>query len=212
MDSESDGEVLFRFIGELGADRLDKTDGGRRILDLIEAKKYYTPDSAENIKRAYGWELDKDAKGNPVWKYEENDFGIKDLNIKDGAKLSDVIDDEGLFAAYPELKNYTLAIEDLKDSSGYLNETNKKIALEKGAEKEDDRLILIHEIQHFIQDKEGWVRGANIKSQLILDTVKDIFPYIRKDLNVFLKSAVKRIFNKSYKKESIRNFRSFTDK
>lgn len=212
VDSESDGEVLFRFIGELGADRLDKTDGGRRILDLIEAKKYYTPDSAENIKRAYGWELDKDAKGNPVWKYEENDFGIKDLNIKDGAKLSDVIDDEGLFAAYPELKNYTLAIEDLKDSSGYLNETNKKIALEKGAEKEDDRLILIHEIQHFIQDKEGWVRGANIKSQLILDTVKDIFPYIRKDLNMFLKSAVKRIFNKSYKKESIRNFRFFTDK
>lgn len=212
VDSESDGEVLFRFIGELGADRLDKTDGGRRILDLIEAKKYYTPDSAENIKRAYGWELDKDAKGNPVWKYEENDFGIKDLNIKDGAKLSDVIDDEGLFAAYPELKNYTLAIEDLKDSSGYLNETNKKIALEKGAEKEDDRLILIHEIQHFIQDKEGWVRGANIKSQLILDTVKDIFPYIRKDLNMFLKSAVKRIFDKSYKKESIRNFRFFTDK
>ena len=212
MDSESDGEVLFRFIGELGADRLDKTDGGRRILDLIEAKKYYTPDSAENIKRAYGWELDKDAKGNPVWKYEENDFGIKDLNIKDGAKLSDVIDDEGLFAAYPELKNYTLAIEDLKDSSGYLNEADKKIALEKGAEKEDDRLILIHEIQHFIQDKEGWVRGANIKSQLILDRIKDIFPYIRKDLNVFLKSAVKRIFNKSYKKESIRNFRFFTDK
>lgn len=212
VDSESDGEVLFRFIGELGADRLDKTDGGRRILDLIEAKKYYTPDSAENIKRAYGWELDKDAKGNPVWKYEENDFGIKDLNIKDGAKLSDVIDDEGLFAAYPELKNYTLAIEDLKDSSGYLNEADKKIALEKGAEKEDDRLILIHEIQHFIQDKEGWVRGANIKSQLILDTVKDIFPYIRKDLNMFLKSAAKRIFNKSYKKESISNFRSFTDK
>lgn len=212
VDSESDGEVLFRFIGELGADRLDKTDGGRRILDLIEAKKYYTPESAENIKRAYGWELDKDAKGNPVWKYEENDFGIKDINIKDGAKLSDVIDDEGLFAAYPELKNYTLAIEDLKDSSGYLNEADKKIALEKGAEKEDDRLTLIHEIQHFIQSKEGWVRGTNIKSQLILDTIKDIFPYIRKDLNMFLKSAVKRIFNKSYKKESIRNFRSFTDK
>lgn len=112
MDSESDGEVLFRFIGEIGADRLDKTDGGRRILNLIEAKKYNTPESAEKIKRAYGWELDKDAKGNPVWKYEESDFGIKDLNIKDGANLSDVIDDEGLFAAYPELKNYTLAIED----------------------------------------------------------------------------------------------------
>ena len=212
VDSESDGEVLFRFIGELGADRLDKTDGGRRILNLIEAKKYYTPESAENIKRSYGWELDKDAKGNPVWKYEENDFGINDLDIKDGAKLSDVIDDEGLFAAYPELKNYTLAIEDLKDASGYFNETNKKIALKKGVEKEDDRLTLIHEIQHFIQRKEGWVRGTNDKSPLILDTVKDIFPYIRKDLNMFLKSAAKRIFNKSYKKESISNFRFFKDK
>lgn len=212
VDSESDGEVLFRFIGELGADRLDKTDGGRRILNLIEAKKYYTPESAENIKRSYGWELDKDAKGNPVWKYEENDFGINDLDIKDGAKLSDVIDDEDLFAAYPELKNYTLAIEDLKDASGYFNETNKKIALKKGVEKEDDRLTLIHEIQHFIQRKEGWVRGTNDKSPLILDTVKDIFPYIRKDLNMFLKSAAKRIFNKSYKKESISNFRFFKDK
>lgn len=212
MDSESDGEVLFRFIGEIGADRLDKTDGGRRILNLIEAKKYYTPESAENIKRAYGWELDKDAKGNPVWKYEENDFGIKDINIKDGAKLSDVIDDEGLFAAYPELKNYTLAIEDLKDNVGYFNEVNKKIALEKGADKEDTRLTLIHEIQHFIQSKEGWVSGANSKDPLILDTVKDIFPYIREDLNMFLRSAAKRIFNKSYKKESISNFRFFKDK
>lgn len=212
MDSESDGEVLFRFIGEIGADRLDKTDGGRRILNLIEAKKYYTPESAENIKRAYGWELDKDAKGNPVWKYEENDFGIKDINIKDGAKLYDVIDDEGLFAAYPELKNYTLAIEDLKDNVGYFNEVNKKIALEKGADKEDARLTLIHEIQHFIQSKEGWVSGANSKDPLILDTVKDIFPYIREDLNMFLRSAAKRIFNKSYKKESISNFRFFKDK
>ena len=212
MDSESDGEVLFRFIGEIGADRLDKTDGGRRILNLIEAKKYYTPESAENIKRAYGWELDKDAKGSPVWKYEENDFGIKDINIKDGAKLSDVIDDEGLFAAYPELKNYTLAIEDLKDNVGYFNEVNKKIALEKGADKEDARLTLIHEIQHFIQSKEGWVSGANSKDPLILDTVKDIFPYIREDLNMFLRSAAKRIFNKSYKKESISNFRFFKDK
>lgn len=212
VDSESDGEVLFRFIGELGADRLDNTDGGRRILNLIEAKKYYTPESAENIKRSYGWELDKDAKGNPVWKYEENDFGIKDLNIKDGAKLTDVINDEALFAAYPELKNYTLAIEELKDASGYFDETNKKIALKKGAEKEDDRLTLIHEIQHFIQSKEGWVRGTNDKNPLILDTVKDILPYIREDLSMFLKSAAKRIFNKSYKKESIRNFRYFKDK
>lgn len=212
VDSESDKEVLFRFIGEIGADRLDKTDGGRRILNLIEAKKYYTPESAENIKRVYGWELDKDAKGNPVWKYEENDFGIKDLNIKDGAKLSDVIDDEGLFTAYPELKNYTLVIEDLKDSSGYFDETNKMIALERGAEKEDYRLTLIHEIQHFIQGKEGWVRGTNSMSPLILDTVKDIFPYIRKDLNMLLKSAAKRIFNKSYKKEAFSNFRFFEDK
>ena len=212
VDSESDGEVLFRFIGELGADRLDKTDGGRRILNLIEVKKYYTPDSAENIKRAYGWELDKDAKGNPTWKYEENDFGINDLNIKDGAKLSDVINDEGLFAAYPELKNYTLAIEKLKDASGYFDESNKKIVIGEGAEKEDDRLTLIHEIQHFIQSKEGWVRGTNNKAALILDTVKDILPYIRKDLNMFLKSAAKRVFNKSYKKESIRNFSLFKDK
>ena len=212
VDSESDGEVFFRFIGELGADRLDNTDGGRRILNLIEAKKYYTPESAENIKRSYGWELDKDAKGNPVWKYEENDFGIKDLNIKDGAKLTDVINDEALFAAYPELKNYTLAIEELKDTSGYLDEGNKKIVLDKVAEKEDDRLTLIHEIQHFIQSKEGWVRGTNDKDPLILDTVKDIFPYIREDLNMFLKSAAKRIFNKSYKKESISNIRFFKDK
>ena len=97
-------EIAFRFIGEMGAIMIDHANEAHMMMDLLEVAREMEMDErgAREIKMATGWERGADGK----WRYEEPDFTFKTKpGRKKTFKLSELIEDETLFEAYPEFKD-----------------------------------------------------------------------------------------------------------
>lgn len=76
-------------------------------------------------------------------------------------KLADFIQHDELFENYPQLKNTTLAFVDLRNGArGQYDPTMDVIALDRSLRGEPED-VLIHEIQHAIQQEEGFAGGAS---------------------------------------------------
>lgn len=76
-------------------------------------------------------------------------------------KLADFIQHDELFENYPQLKNTTLAFVDLRNGArGQYDPTMDVIALDRSLRGEPED-VLIHEIQHAIQQKEGFAGGSS---------------------------------------------------
>ena len=179
---ESKSESKYSLIGEKGAAAMDKLDNKNRLQnrkvaeDMEKAGK-----DAKTIWKATGWERGKDGK----WRYEIPDFkkfdpfgNLKGRSEDNGGEktLEDYIDAPDLFAAYPELARMKVIVEDLEgEFSGWYNPNDKTISLDRdileSAKSDNDydalgaevemKLTLVHEIQHAIQEIEGFSLGDN---------------------------------------------------
>ena len=112
-------------IGEQGASALDRADEATHRMDNLNIAREMetTGKDAKTIRMATGWERGADGK----WRYEIGDYSIKEekidfitaqLDYKNTAAilLKDLLKDaQGLFVAYPELRNMRVVIK--KDSS-----------------------------------------------------------------------------------------------
>ena len=76
--------------------------------------------------------------------------------------LSELIKHDELFAAYPQLKDIPVYFTDI-DIRGAYNPVFKEIVLQKSLKLDKVKLskTLVHEIQHAIQDIEGFASGSN---------------------------------------------------
>jgi len=130
--------------------------------------------SAQDIRLATGWEKGLDGK----WRYEIPYGKFKDLDTNDlkreinpngkvvrSAKLSDVFDATDLYNAYPEVKDIKVIFEDLpKNIYGSFNIAENKIKVNQNLyndNRPEANLTMIHEIQHYIQNKELFEQGSN---------------------------------------------------
>ena len=113
-----------------------------------------------------GWFKDKE--GN--WKFEISDKDMtlkKNLQLSDtGNRLGDILEHDALFRAYPELADTIVNFKDIKDASGFFHKGTKEITLNKKLFntkewKKNVEASLIHEIQHAIQEIEGYPGAAN---------------------------------------------------
>ena len=137
----------------------------------------YTP---QEIRLATGWEKGVDG----LWRYEVPDGNFKNIKYSlseipnDGAKLSEIWDDDKLFTSYPQLKDITVKINNNTGYGGtYIKESNTiEINLLKSVGKEGQKSTLIHEIQHAIQEIEGFARGGNIQD--IVEYAQQLFDKI----------------------------------
>ena len=79
------------------------------------------------------------------------------------AALEDVLHDPELFKAYPELKSMPVIIEqmDIGDSGYYYDGA---IYISTDVDKHTFKQVLIHEVQHAIQEKEGFAIGGGAES------------------------------------------------
>ena len=187
--------VKPEFVGELFEDKVERLRqqeqdkefvgsrfllaGEKGITDLNQARNLAIAEEMEKAGKdvetiwvATGWEKGKDDK----WRHELSDLKAKVSNIKDGAKLPDILDHPKLFEMYPELNDFTIKIinEDKnKTLLSYANTKDRTIGLrttipqqQRGGKKGADKNInvktdLLHEIQHIIQRVEGFGTGGN---------------------------------------------------
>lgn len=118
----------------------------------------------DTIRARTGWWLGKDGK----WRYEIDDSALSfDRNgYTDNAMyLADYVRHDKLFAAYPWLRGVKLKIVDViagnENLNGLYNHHNDTIYLKDGRTDKQMKSTLLHELQHVIQEYEGFATGAN---------------------------------------------------
>lgn len=183
-----DGSIRFSLAGERGASAADKAEERTFRMDNLSVAKDMEKDKkkAKAIKAATGWERGADGK----WRYEMPDVVLRDPKEwvnKKTLTLSDIVEKPNdlfkeypeLFDAYPELKDMkilkgraksggvfynnaiTLNLGDIREAIKYDMDTHYKLA------NNSLKKTLVHEIQHYIQEKEGFAQGGN--SEMIID-------------------------------------------
>ena len=169
-------DIRFSLAGERGAAAADKAEERTARMDNLSVARKMEEEKkdAMAIKIATGWERGADGK----WRYEMPDAKIKDtMNVGgghivkryeddmlwNGGKLSEVIDAPELFKAYPQLKDVRIetdAIMNDMPSNGEYNSKTNTITIHADELKYMNG-ILNHEIQHVIQDIEGFAKGGS---------------------------------------------------
>ena len=122
-----------------------------------------------------GWYLDKDGK----WKFEINAAGgelnwdkmaaVLDKNKFKYFKLNEVLDDNALFNAYPQLKDFYVICHFLDKRVGaemwflekkiVFNYWNAQTYLENA---KITKSVIYHELQHAVQEIENFAKGGNM--------------------------------------------------
>ena len=179
-------DAKYSIVGVNGVKNLKNGSLKNLLIDSYNYAVNLSNQNASNeeiYKQTYWYQ---DDKGN--WKIEipDNKMTINyKRNIKPGVeyKLDDIIEHDLLFSLYPELKNYTINFKNYDSKSivmrllgksknmkkgGNFNSVTKAISVNKNwlSKKNYDAAIrktLIHEIQHAIQNIEGFETGASSK-------------------------------------------------
>ncbi len=151
-----EGEGLNQIIGEQGASRLENAE--MVLADLNVAREMEKAGKTpKEIYLATSWERGSDKK----WKFEIVD--IKNLNKavfnkskKETVSLYDLVGDNEIFKAYPELKK--IKVKSGKES--FFNAADNTIILSDLFTSLSAKSTLIHELQHAIQFIEGFAFGT----------------------------------------------------
>ena len=146
-------DIRFMFAGEKGAAEADKAEEKTYRMDNLNVAKIMEEHALKPIaiKYATGWERGADGK----WRYEMPDFKadkpitVDDIDISHVGpyspykeplcKLSDLIDDKNLFAAYPSLKNIDILLVGNTDFEGMYDKLHNNIALSTNAVSIDSK-------------------------------------------------------------------------
>lgn len=161
---DGDELVPFQFVGE-------KSNIAKEELVLAKSLSSYNIDN-EKIRQRTGWFKGDDKK----WRYEisDKDASLNEISelkteeeIVDGklikwVKLGELLNHDKLYKAYPQLVNIDVALGDGGDGVKAFT-VKGKIGLNTSILKEPRETIssLMHEIQHLIQNKEGFASGGS---------------------------------------------------
>jgi hypothetical protein len=82
--------------------------------------------------------------------------------ITGGISLQQAINDTELFKAYPQLKDIIVVVNKARgNGAAYVTKDDGQKVIELGHIWNGTRSNLIHEVQHAIQDIEGFAKGGN---------------------------------------------------
>jgi len=154
----NDPNIYHQFAGK-NAETAD-------TLKLNEAQRMEAEGAtAEDIYKATGWFKGKDNE----WRFEIpdnlNDVNFDTLKRVEEVLLARVYYNEALFDAYPFLRQVKIGLVDMKGETRGKAYGNSKIELNKNyIDEQRMKSTLIHEIQHLIQNEEGFATGGNLES------------------------------------------------
>ena len=98
-----------------------------------------------------------------------------DKAIREGAgnKVGGALKHDELFSKYPELKDINLSREPSNALRGSYDKDQNRITVGGGetltSDPEESKSTALHELQHAIQEKEGWARGGSPESEANMD-------------------------------------------
>ena len=113
--------------------------------------------------------------------------------------LSEYLDHPKLYKEYPELQNAKVSFIKTSDVMGdgsraAYDPKSNRITVNTDwinkAKNDDVKSTLLHEIQHAIQEKEGFARGGNIQPLTKEPTQKQISGYLKSKYNELIKKGV----------------------
>lgn len=100
---------------------------------------------------------------------EEEQGRLKELTpvvrqIRTPSRLADFYDSPELYAAYPELADVSVKFQDrYGEGKGSYSPSENTILLDTGLRGDAAKTVLVHEIQHAIQNIEGFASGGNLE-------------------------------------------------
>ena len=166
--NKNDSDLKYSIAGKEGMQNAIRQDASNKIIEQSYNKALSMQNNGidnENIRKATNWFQDK----NGDWKFEITD---KDMSLNPKIKLEagktyelgDILNHDLLFEAYPELKKYKVEIRERK-ANGSFNRENKNIVINTKLLNNTKAFegTLIHEIQHAIQNIEGFEGGTSSK-------------------------------------------------
>ena len=170
----TDRDVKFSIAGEKSISNLpdEEYQTARYNLKTANAMEREGLDN-EKIRMATGWFKQPDGK----WRYEIDDSGMKitlpwfekPSDLLDWTRempLSGLIEHPSLFEAYPRLDRLNVYFRETHNpaadiSAKYDGNITLYISSKREASVRELRSSLLHEIQHAIQEIEGFSRGAS---------------------------------------------------
>lgn len=157
LEKEAAGEVKHSYSG-IRSNAADKNK-----LEQAEEMRNAGWDN-ETIRKQTGWFVGMDGK----WRFEIDDSQMELAeDISNYMLLGELIRHDALFAAYPDLAEIPVVFQNLgKDHNGSYNHQFDSIDMNRQLMNDPIGLkdALIHEIQHAIQRREGFTRGATAAS------------------------------------------------
>lgn len=142
-----------------------KNANGANLDSLREAQEMQAAGAdMESIRKATGWHEGMDGK----WRWEINDSRMQlradAADIPNYTTLGELVDAPELFEAYPDMADLSVTFHTLEDgqNGGYSRKFDS-IELSRDLKNRPEALLnsLIHEVQHAIQNREGFASGAN---------------------------------------------------
>ena len=138
---------------------------GANLESLREAQEMQQAGAdMESIRKATGWHQFADGK----WRFEIDDSRMQlrtdATDIPNYTTLGELVDAPELFEAYPDMADLSVTFHTLEDgqNGGYSRKFDS-IELSRDLKNRPEALLssLIHEVQHAIQNREGFASGAN---------------------------------------------------
>lgn len=173
--------AYYEFLNPLGKNPELKRNLTRAKMMTTKGKR-----TAEEIFRATGWWMGLDGK----WRWVIDDSQatfiaefLQGRNILEAVMeritqgepvtLGDILDHPALFDAYPDLMNIPILIDETRRASSY-----QSMSITLGGDKHgnadelnmDVMETLMHEIQHYIQQRENFNRGGTMR--MVADRIR----------------------------------------
>ena len=157
-------DIMFQMAGEKAI--------GAPTGRLVKAQEMLAEGKdKKEVWRETGWM--KGAEKEKTWKFEIDDSGAKiketerdpafiKINSKEIKTLNDLIEHKELFEAYPELRNVKIRNDFIGEAKASYDIEANSIVFPRGFTTKGNELkdILLHEIQHAIQEIEGFAKGG----------------------------------------------------
>lgn len=174
-------DIVGKALGRTPKENYNYIFGGENAIGANKAKLKTAQEIAKNgadeseIWAKTGWYKDIDKK----WKFEINpkggELGIAALKKATPNKLGDILKDDELFKAYPQVKDLSILPTKTKDGVDAVYQEAEVFGLRKksilfdydylqNATNDEIRNTLYHEIQHAVQSIEGFAPGGSTQN------------------------------------------------